>query len=60
MNKIEKLIADLCPKGVEFKRLSEIAIISGAGVDKKIIRGEKPIFLLNYIIQIIQFLIIML
>jgi len=48
MNKIEQLIEELCPQGVEFKELSEIALVSGAGVDKKIVNGEKPIKLLNY------------
>lgn len=37
-----------CPDRVEFKELQEIAIISGAGVDKKVIKQEKPILLLNY------------
>ena len=48
MNKIEKLIEELCPQGVEFKALNEISIISGAGVDKKINHDEKHIKLLNY------------
>ena len=33
---------------VKWKKLSEIALISGAGVDKKIIKGEKKVKLLNY------------
>ena len=35
-------------KEVEWKKFSEIALVSGAGVDKKIIKGEKKVKLLNY------------
>ncbi len=46
MNKIlKKLFGDF---KVEWKKISEIALVSGAGVDKKIIKGEKKIKLLNY------------
>ena len=43
MSKFDKLINELCPEGVEFKELWEVAVISGAGVDKKINPDEKPI-----------------
>ncbi len=48
MSKIDELIAEFCPDGVGFFKLSEIAEISGAGVDKKIVSGEKSVILLNY------------
>ena len=48
MSKIDELIKELCPNGVNFKKLNDIAIISGAGVDKKIKNSEKPITLLNF------------
>lgn len=48
MSKLEQLIEELCPDGVEYKSLSEIADVSGAGVDKKTIANEKSIILLNY------------
>lgn len=47
-SKIEKLISELCPNGVEFFKLSDISTVSGAGVDKKINPNEKQIKLLNY------------
>ena len=48
VSKLERLIAELCPNGVEHKFLKEISIISGACVDKKINSNEQPIKLLNY------------
>lgn len=33
----------------EVKKLGEVAIVTGAGVDKKIIDGEKSVTLLNYL-----------
>ena len=48
MNKIEELIEKLCPDGVVLKELKEIAIVRGAGVDKKINTHEKSVKLLNY------------
>ena len=33
---------------VEWKPLMEVALISAAGVDKKIIKTENPVTLLNY------------
>ncbi|HRU73012.1 MAG TPA: hypothetical protein P5206_05960, partial [Paludibacteraceae bacterium] len=48
MNKIDKLIKELCPNGVEFKTLGELGEFENIGVDKKIIEGQKPIMLLNF------------
>ncbi len=48
MNRVEELLKQLCPDGVEFKELNDIAEISNIGVDKKIIKGEKSVMLLNY------------
>lgn len=45
MSKIEELIKN---EKVEWKKLGDIAIISGAGVDKKIKADENPVVLLNY------------
>ena len=45
MSKIEELIKN---EKVEWKKLGDIAIISGAGVDEKIKADEKPVVLLNY------------
>ena len=35
MNKIEELIEQLCPKGVEWKTLREICIVSSGGTPSK-------------------------
>ena len=48
MSKIEKLIAELCPNGVEFKDLGRLAIFENTGVDKKIVDSEQRVRLLNY------------
>jgi type I restriction enzyme S subunit len=48
MNKIEQMIAELCPNGVEFKKLGELGEFENIGVDKKIVEGQKPVLLLNY------------
>jgi len=48
MNKIEKLIAELCPNGVEFKKLGELGEFENIGVDKKIVEGQKSVMLLNF------------
>lgn len=45
MSKLDELLQGV---DIEWKTLSEIGEISGAGVDKKIIEGEKSIKLLNY------------
>lgn len=49
MNKIEKLLNELCPNGVEFKNLWEIGELSNTGVDKKIRENQKEVFLLNFL-----------
>jgi len=46
MNKLEQMIQELCPNGVEFRRLSEVCEIkTGKGITKKIASddGEYPI-----------------
>ncbi|UTC83801.1 restriction endonuclease subunit S [Treponema denticola] len=45
MNKIDEMLKN---EKAEWKRLGEVALISGAGVDKKINHDEVPIKLLNY------------
>ena len=45
MSKIDELLKN---EKVEWKKLGDIAIISGAGVDKKIKDDEKHVVLLNY------------
>ena len=45
MSKIDELLKN---EKVEWKKLSEIATLTGAGVDKKKKWGESPIKLLNY------------
>ena len=45
MSKIDELLKN---EKVEWKKLGEIAEITGAGVDKKKVLGELPIKLLNY------------
>lgn len=39
----------MCPNGVEYKTLGELGSFESAGVDKKIIPGEKEVTLLNYV-----------
>ena len=46
MSKIDELLKN---EKVEWRKLGEVALISGAGVDKKINHDEVPIKLLNYI-----------
>ena len=45
MNKIEKLIAELCPDGVEWKKLGEVAELKrGTAISKdKIKNGDIPV-----------------
>ena len=45
---ISEVLKEQCPNGVDFVKLKDIATVSGAGVDKKIIPGEKSVILLNY------------
>lgn len=48
MSKLDELIKELCPNGVEYKELGELGIFENIGVDKKINVNEKEILLLNY------------
>ena len=48
MSKLDELIKELCPNGVEFKKLGELGIFENIGVDKKVNINEKEILLLNY------------
>ena len=48
MSKLEQLIEELCPDGVEYMILGDMCEISSAGVDKKIVVGEPSVKLLNY------------
>jgi len=48
MTKIESLINQYCPKGVDFVSLGEIGVFENIGVDKKIHEGEKKVMLLNF------------
>jgi len=47
MNKIEKIIKELCPNGIEFKELGEVAqVLRGKRLTKKELsdNGEYPVF----------------
>ncbi len=48
MNRIEKLISELCPKGVPYVTLGSIAQVANRGVDKVEKPDEEEVFLLNY------------
>lgn len=48
MNKIDELIVQLCPEGVEYKQLGELGQFENIGVDKKILEGQKKVMLLNF------------
>lgn len=48
MNSVEKLIEELCPLGVEYFKLNEIADFSNNGIDKKIKENEVEVGLLNF------------
>jgi hypothetical protein len=48
MNKIEKLMMELCPNGVELKKLGELGEFENIGVDKKTVDGQKSVMLLNF------------
>ena len=43
MSKLDELIKELCPNGVEYKRLGELGIFENIGVDKKVNINEKEI-----------------
>ena len=44
MNKIQELIEQLCPNGVEFKELAEVAKISNGKDHKHLEEGEFPVY----------------
>ncbi|HQS25067.1 MAG TPA: restriction endonuclease subunit S [Sediminibacterium sp.] len=48
MSRIEELIQQLCPLGVEIFSLGELGIFENIGVDKKTNVGEKKVMLLNF------------
>lgn len=48
MSRIDKLIDNLCPDGVELKELGELGEFENIGVDKKILIDQSPVLLLNY------------
>lgn len=49
MSQIKDLINEICPNGVEFKRLGELGVFENIGVDKKTIKGQTLVKLLNYV-----------
>jgi len=51
MSKVDELIAELCPDGVEYKRLggiNGICEVLPSGVDKVFAKNERPVKLCNY------------
>ena len=44
MTKIENLIAELCPDGVEFKVLGKVAVIKNGKDWKKLSDGNVPVY----------------
>lgn len=44
MNKIEKLIQDYCPEGVEYKELKQVATISNGKDHKHLENGKIPVY----------------
>ena len=44
MSRIEALIAELCPEGVEFKRLGDIARIKNGKDHKSLDEGDFPVY----------------
>lgn len=49
MSKLQDLIQELCPNGVEYKKLGDLGVFENIGVDKKIIEGQQLVSLLNYV-----------
>lgn len=49
MSKLQELIKQHCPNGVEYKKLGEIGSFDSVGVDKKIVVGQPMVTLLNYV-----------
>jgi len=48
MSKINSLLDEFCPDGVEYWQLDEIAQVTSSGVDKKTVPREELVSLLNY------------
>ena len=48
MTNIEKMIQDMCPNGVEFKKLGDLGVFENTGVDKKSRDDEQEVTLLNF------------
>ena len=48
MSKLQDLIQQYCPNGVEFKKLGDLGVFENIGVDKKILEGQPKVILLNY------------
>ena len=48
MNRIEKLIEDLCPNGVKYYKLNQVAEFTNTGIDKKHKENEDEVSLLNF------------
>ena len=48
MSKLDELIKEFCPDGVEYVKLREVVTFSNTGVDKKTNLNEDEILLLNY------------
>ncbi len=49
MSRIDDLISELCPEGVEVKSLATVAEIANNGVDKKSRNGEQKVWLVNFV-----------
>lgn len=49
MNKIDKMIAELCPNGVEYKKLGEVATINRGGnfQKKTFVKTECLVFTMD-------------
>lgn len=48
MSKLDELIQQYCPNGVEYKNLGQLGTFENIGVDKKINSNERKVKLLNY------------
>ena len=48
MMKLQQLIQDTCPNGVEFKKLGDLGVFENTGVDKKSHDDEQEVTLLNF------------
>ncbi len=48
MTKLDRMIAELCPNGVQISNLSNVCTVLPSGVDKKINNNERPVKLCNY------------